>query len=171
MRFLQVTGSLAAIAARLNMRSPQSIADWRSGKKVPSLEARARIECEFGIEADLWSVRPGVEQTAEEREVGVTALDDCIQLLKTIQRDAARDGLLASDRVRLVDAEARILNLRHRLETAAELSEDRYVRDHPAFRRFCDLVLEALEPHPVAAKAVHEAIARALRLRDEVSSS
>jgi hypothetical protein len=56
--------------------------------------------------------------------------------------------------------------LRARLEQANELAEDRYVRDHPAFRRFCNLVIEALEPHPAAAKAVQEAISRAIRIRD-----
>lgn len=171
-RFLQVTGSLAAIAARLTMRSPQSIADWRSGRKVPSPEARARIEGEFGIDAALWDVRPGADtEEIADCEVGATSLDDCINVLKTIQRESKRDGLLAAERVKLADAEARILTLRARLEAAAELSEDRYVRDHPAFRRFCDLVIEALRPHPAAAKAVHEAIQRAMRVRDEVNSS
>lgn len=177
LRFVQIVGSLAAIAARLQMRSAQSVADWRTGRKVPSQDARVRIEREFGIAVDLWSVLPGglagADPDSEPDDVDTaplpSSLDMCLAMLRVMQRDRQRD-LVPSERSKLADAEARLIALRARLEEQVELSEDRYVRDHPAWKRFCDLVLEALEPYPDAARAVHVAIVKAIKQRDQIAS-
>jgi len=168
--FLHVEGSLDAIAREVGAKGKQSISEWRSGRKIPSIEMRARIQSAFGIPAGAWSKRPagadGVEATSvqtQEAEALPSTLDDCLALLAVIRRDRKQDGLLAAERVKLSDAEARILALRARLESAHELAEDRYVRDHPAWKRIERLLAEALEPFPEAAKAVHAALLRALR--------
>jgi len=165
--FLHVTGSLQAIARELHMRSPQSIADWRHGRKVPGVEARARIENVFGIPQHTWLVRPGV--TAQppapappltEGSVPATTLDDCMMLLTAIRADRDQRELMSPDRIRLAEVEAKVLTLRMRLEAAAELAEDRYVRDHPAWHRLERCILVALEPYPEASRAVATAIMR-----------
>lgn len=195
-RFLQVTGSLRAIAEQLGVRSPQSVADWRIGRRQPTPGARAKIEALYNIPKHAWHVLPGSRLDGDPAGAPViplvpggfvgapapdagsgpdpdliaapspSSLEDCLALLAVLRKDRQREGLLPADRIRLTDAEGRILSLRARLEQANELAEDRYVRDHPAFRRFCNLVIEALEPHPAAAKAVQEAISRAIRIRD-----
>jgi transcriptional regulator with XRE-family HTH domain len=179
-RFLQVVGTLAAIAADLGVKSPQSVADWRTGAKVPAPETRQRIAAMYGIPERAWLVlpghslddasaptgaptAPGAASPTTHKDAAPSTLQDCLDLLAVIRKDRQQPGLLPTERVRLADAEAKILTLRARLEGSQELSEDRYVRQHPAFRRFCDLVIDALEPHPLAAKAVHEAIQRAFR--------
>jgi transcriptional regulator with XRE-family HTH domain len=169
--FLHVTGSLAAIAKAISVKSPQSIADWRNGTKTPSPDYRAAIEGAFGIPARAWSLRagtaadapPGDAEPADPSAPPPSTLEDCLALLATIRRDRQQAGLMASERVKLADAEARILALRARLESATELSEDRYVRDHPSWRRLEDAIIAALEPHPAAAKAVRDAIESAWR--------
>jgi hypothetical protein len=79
-----------------------------------------------------------------------------------LRRDRNRADLLPSERVKLSDSEARILALRGRLEAAAELSERRYIAGHPAWVKVKRAILAALEPHPAAASAVADAIAREL---------
>ncbi len=166
--FLHVTGSLAAIARELHMRSLHSIVEWRHGRRIPGVEARARIENVFGIPQSAWLVRPGVSLTAaapsapSTRTDGPppTTLDDCLALLTAIRYDRDKRELMSPDRIRLAEAEAKVLALRMRLEAAAELAEDRYVRDHPAWQRLERCILSALESYPDASRAVVTAISR-----------
>lgn len=167
---LCVTGSLEALAGEIGVKSRQSIADWKAGTKIPNPSARARIHAALGIPAHAWSVMPGTDLTGRpdlaapvDAASSPSTLDDCLALLAVIRRDRMQPGLVAGERVKLADAEARILALRARLEQAAELSETRYVRDHPAWQRLHVLLVEALEPHPAAAQAVADAIARAFK--------
>jgi transcriptional regulator with XRE-family HTH domain len=169
--FTLVEGTVAAIGRELGVRSFNSICDWRSGRKMPSVEARAKIQSAFGIPALAWSVKPGAvlpdgttdASTAPEPLATTSSpstLADCLALLAVLRRDRVQVGLAPSDRVRLSDAEARVLALRARLEQAQELAEDRYVYEHPAWRRLKRAIVDALEPHPAAALAVRDAIAR-----------
>lgn len=166
---LAVTGSLKAIAAEIGCKSPAMVHNWRTGAKVPSVESRARMWTAFGIPARAWSVRPGgaleppppLEVSQATSSVGApTTLEDCLALLAVIRRDRNNDGLIPSDRVKLASAEAQILALRARLEQAAEFAEARYVAEHPSWLRLRRAIVKALEPHPIAAKAVIEAIAQ-----------
>jgi transcriptional regulator with XRE-family HTH domain len=169
---LHVTGSLQAIAAEVSPNtSKQSVLDWRNGVRKPGPQARARIYAAFGIPPDAWMRRavmddvlppqPAAEPDASlPAHIGGTTLEDCLQLLAIIKRDRMSPGVLPSERVKLVDAEARILKLRSELESRTELSEDRYVREHPAWLRARNIISAALKDHPAAARAVADALER-----------
>ncbi len=168
--FLHVTGSIHAITRELHMRSPQSVLDWRHGRKTPGAEARAKIENAFGIPQRAWLIRPGgsLDPAAAAPSppstlapvATPTTLEDCLALLAAIRADRNQRGLMSPERIRLSEAEAKVLTLRMRLEAAVELSEDRYVRDHPGWARLERCLLAALEPYPDASRAVAAAIAR-----------
>lgn len=160
----RVTGSLSAIAAVIGSTSAQSVFDWRSGAKQPSAPARARMYAALGIPVQAWQQRAketeddGAAAEPEPDPVIGSALEECLQLLATIKRDRVQRNLLPAERVKLTDAEARLLKLRAELEARAELSEDRYVREHPAWLRARNLISAALKPYPEAARAVADAL-------------
>lgn len=165
---LQVTGSLAAIGEEVGT-SAQSVHEWRTGRKKPSAQARERIEEAFGIPRKAWAALPGASSselaTAAPAELvdesaPSSSLEHCRQLLDTIRRERMQAGLLPSERVKLATAEAQILALQARLEQAAELSEDRYVREHPTYHKLRSALVAALVPHPAAAQAVAAALAK-----------
>lgn len=91
-----------------------------------------------------------------------STLESCLNVLDDIRGARADVQLLPSERIKLADAEARILTLRARLERAAELTEDRVVREHPEWQRLKRLILKALMPHPAALKDVTGAIGESL---------
>lgn len=165
---LHVSGSLQAIANEIGARSAQSVLDWRNGKRMPAIEARAAMASAFGIPIEAWSMLPAADGASSSATTVLqdpnaplpSTLDACMQLLQIIQRDRNSAGLLPAERVKLADAEARILKLRAELERHAELSEDRYVRDHPAWHRVRKAVAQALLPYPEAARAVADALER-----------
>lgn len=167
---LHVTGSLKAIADAAGCKSPQSVYDWRTGRKAPGPEARAKMFAAFGIPVRTWSMRPGgesststalaVDDASTSTDAPVpTTLEHCMQLLRVISLERRQPDLLASERVKLAQAEAQILALRHRLECEAQLSEDRFVREHPAWARMKRVLVKALVAHPAAAQAVADALA------------
>lgn len=171
---LAVTGSLAAIAHEVGARSPQTVAFWKDGTKKPEPAMRARIYSAFGIPVKAWSVPPGgalddesppdVATTDNAVAPGLaapTTLQDVIALLNVIRRDRSVSGILPSERVKLAAAEARILQLKAQLEQKDELSEARYVAQHAAWLRARKLIVAALEPHPIAAQAVLDALQKA----------
>lgn len=97
-------------------------------------------------------------ETAVVRGGTPSSLEDCLALLAVLRRDRGQVGLSPADRVRLTDAETRLLALRARLESAAELAEDRYVYQHPGWQKLKRAIVGALEPFPEAAQAVLIAI-------------
>lgn len=166
--FMAIPGSLATIAAELGQRSPQAVLNWRNGSR-PSEAARARIWNVYGIPPRAWSVRPGaLEDEPPRSEVRPSsapkphpsALEDCLALLAVVREDRNQRGLLPSERVKLTSAEAQILTLRAKLEQSAEFAEARYVTEHPSWLKLRRAILVALEPHPLAAQAVIDAIER-----------
>ena len=105
--------------------------------------------------------RPGDTRRSGKRTVdrGSGTTSEALEgLLREVREDIARGGLLPSEVARLRDSESRLLAQRAKLERERELLEDRIVRDHPAWKRLQRTILKALEPHPVAAKAVLAAI-------------
>lgn len=190
-QLLLVQGSLNAIARACGGGQAPSVHEWRTGKKIPSMQARVLIESALGIPRDSWTKRPAPVASGAAPAVITPAVitpgpapappppaepaepppvsslpsshDECLEMLAAIREDRRAPDLGAGDRCKLIAAEARILQLRARFESAAELAEDRYVRDHPAWQRLQKLILGALEPHPLAAKAVRDAITAALR--------
>lgn len=166
----EVPGSLARIARDLGVKSKQSILDWKSGNRVPTLAMRRKMFDAYGIPLRAWGVEPTAAKPQAKAEVAPevdneetvtkTTLEHCVALLGVISKDRQQQGLLANERVKLADAEARILALRHRLESESQLSEDRFVREHPAWLRLKRTIVDALVPFPAAAQAVAEAIRR-----------
>lgn len=163
---LAVTGSLAAIAGEIGGK-PQTVHAWKTGAKLPSAQARTRMQEAFGIPAKAWTVRPGgtggaLESTEEQPPVDAAALpstmEHCLSLLVVIQRLRNQPGLMPSELNKLIDTESRLLQQRARFEEIAKFAEARYVSEHPAWIRLKRVILKALEPHPLAAKAVAEAI-------------
>lgn len=73
--------------------------------------------------------------------------------------DLRAPDLSTSARSKLRSDEARTVALLAKLEREHELTEPRYVREHPEFRRHCERVLVALKPYPDALRAVVEALA------------
>lgn len=156
-----VPASLAVIAAAVQ-GSKQAVSFWRTGKKKPGPEARAKLEAAYGIPAISWGQRPsGRASSAPPAAAEVTdepaapsTMEGVEALLKLIRADRGRDGILASERVKLADAETRLLSLKHRLEKEAELLEDRIVKQHPMWARIQAAVGDTLVRFPEAALAV-----------------
>lgn len=167
---LQVPGSLGDIAMACHMRSRTNVNDWRNGIKIPDADSRAQLWGAYGIPALSWSQPPAAggkrEPPARTPPPDVsnagppaTTLDSCLLLLAKIRKESERD-LLPSERVKLADTEARILTLRHKLESEAALTEDRIIREHPRWVAVKRTILDALDGHPDASKAVCDALAR-----------
>jgi transcriptional regulator with XRE-family HTH domain len=164
---LHVSGSLVAIAKACGVKSPQTVLYWRNGRSIPSPELRAQMQVALGIPIQAWSTRP--QGDAEEspqaaaaaaESLPQTSLEECLELLQVIRRDRHQPNLLPGERTKLVDAEARILKLRADLEMRLELSEDRYVREHPGWLRVRNELSRVLVMYPEAARAVAEAMER-----------
>jgi len=168
-QLLMLEDSAAELARQVGVKR-QRMADWRSGICAPSFEARAKMQSVLGIDPISWTYVPGgtpppTAATAPavkpiQHGPAPSTLEDCMALLAVLRAERNVDGLKPSDRVRLSDATARILSLRARLEQAQELSEDRYVYEHPAWKRLKRAILEALEAHPAAALAVRQALTK-----------
>lgn len=158
---LHVSGSLMAIGKAIGVKSPQTVLKWRNGVSTPSPEVRAQMQVVLGIPIQAWLRRPA-DQDAPESDVAEqlpqSSLAECMELLTVIRKDRQQPNLLPGERSKLVDAEARILKLRSDLELRAELSEDRYVREHPAWLRIRSELSRALSPFPEAARAVADAL-------------
>jgi transcriptional regulator with XRE-family HTH domain len=161
---LHVSGSLLAIAKAVGVKSPQTVLHWRNGRSIPSPELRAQMQVTLGIPIQAWTKRPAGEQQqqadAASEELPQTSLHECLELLTVIRRDRNQPNLLPGERSKLIDAEARILKLRSDLEQRAELAEDRYVREHPAFLRVRNEIARVLLAFPEAARAVADALER-----------
>jgi transcriptional regulator with XRE-family HTH domain len=164
---LHVSGSLLAIAKAIGVKSPQTVLYWRNGRSIPSPEMRAQMQVALGIPIQAWISRPqgGADDSPqgaadEENTLPQTSLEECLELLQVIRRDRHQPNLLPGERTKLVDAEARILKLRADLEMRLELSEDRYVREHPAWLRIRNEISRTLVAYPEAARAVAEALER-----------
>lgn len=161
---LHVSGSLLAIAKAIGVKSPQTVLYWRNGRSIPSPELRAQMQVTLGIPIQAWTSRPAGDRAetpeAMLEELPQTSLEECLELLQVIRRDRHQPNLLPGERTKLVDAEARILKLRADLEMRAELSEDRYVREHPAFLRVRNEIARVLVAYPEAARAVADALER-----------
>jgi hypothetical protein len=165
---LHVSGSLAAIGKTVGT-APNSVLCWRNGTRSPHPNARARMQVSLGIPIDAWNKLPAThaEQAdaaaaaAEaEEQAPLATMAECLELLSVIRRDRSTPNLLPGERSKLIDAEARILKLRADLEQRAELSEDRYVREHPSWLRTRNEISRVLVQHPAAARAVAEALER-----------
>jgi len=78
--------------------------------------------------------------------------------LACIRHDMQRRDLAIASISKLRADESRSLTLLSKLERENEMTEARYVREHPEFRAHCRRILEALKPYPKAAQAVAAAL-------------
>lgn len=175
---LHIPGTLAVLAKRVGTTS-QSVKEWRTGLAKPTRRMRAKVYSALGIPVGTWDERPtvaateptvpgaaGVElplpppSTPISIEDTGTTMDGCLRLLATVRADMAAPTTLPSERVKLMAAEARILKFRAELESRVELSEDRYVNEHPAWVRVRNEIARVLAAYPEAARAVAEALER-----------
>jgi len=78
--------------------------------------------------------------------------------LACLRHDMKHRELTFSARMKLRAEESRALTALARIETAQELSEDRYVKNHPAWIALRGRIIAALAKHPDAAADVLKAI-------------
>ena len=161
---LHVSGSLLAIAKAVDVKSPQTILRWRNGVVLPRTEERARMQVALGIPIEAWARRPAGEkhEHAEESagELPTSSMAHTEELLHVIRMERNTPHLLPSEKTKLIAAEAGLLKLRADFEARAELSEDRYVREHPGWMRIRNELARVLAAFPEAARAVAEALER-----------
>ncbi len=89
-----------------------------------------------------------------EAPVNASTLGMVRHSLACLQHDMLHRSHTAAARSKARADETRTLALIAKLEAVEELKEDRYVRDHPEWKRLRDCILGALEGHPEAARDV-----------------
>lgn len=160
---LYVEGSLIAIAKAIDVKSPQTILRWRNGDVIPRVNERAAMQVTFGIPIEAWSKRPAGDATQPDEPADAlpsSSMAHTDELLQVIRKERSTPHLLPSEKTKLISAEAGLLKLRADFEQRAELSEDRYVREHPAWLRIRNELARVLAAFPEAARAVAEALER-----------
>lgn len=160
---LQVKQPLTKIAEAVGCSSPQTVLDWRRGRKVPVPVSRTRLFIAYQIPPESWSCVPtdGTNgHTSKLPDLPLpSTLAQCLELLSAIRTARINNGLQAAERVKLAASETQILSLRHRLEREADMSEDRVVKQHPRWQLLKRTLVKTLAAHPAAAKAVAQALA------------
>lgn len=151
--------------------SRASAANWRKGRGEPSRRFRERMAAELGIPIGAWDQGP--EEAAEApppRPVhapittadleGVETIEGVTAHIRALDVILQSDDLKTSDKIRVMGLKTAALKLRHTLEHAAEVTEDRVVRQHPKWRAIREGLMSALAPHPEARLAVVELLER-----------
>lgn len=158
----------------------QAVADWRCGNKVPNAASRAALWSAYQIPAQAWVRMPDdgsepaptnghppapapaaqLTEQASSTLSSPTTLEETDRLLASIRLHASDKQLMPNDRVRLADAEGKILSLRHRMQRDTDLLEDRIIREHPAWQRVRGEIARVLARHPQAADEVADALDR-----------
>jgi transcriptional regulator with XRE-family HTH domain len=166
---LDVPGSLSQIGKAVGA-SKQSIAQWRDGLYVPDDRYRRALASHFGIPFSAWGAAEEPEPELEldddtddeELEGTASALRDYERLIKLLRTQLKNGKLTPRERAQLTDAFSRALTQKTRLERDREMLEDRTIRDHPKWQRLKKAIIEALLPHPAAARDVEAAVQRIL---------
>lgn len=91
-------------------------------------------------------------------EEDASTLDHMKHLLACIRHDEEHRKLTSSSISKLRADKQRALTMIAKLEALAEMQEDRFVTQHPKWKRLRDVMLRALKPYPEAARAVANAI-------------
>lgn len=162
--------------------SKQAVSMWTKGAKLPDEHARRRLLAEYAIPLAAWARPPrDLEAESEHDEAAISAatsegydepetddvLEDCKRHLARIKRQLRNPALTARERMQLNESFTRTLVMKAKLQKDAELSEDRFVRSHPAWLRFRTAIMSALLEHPAAAKDVEAALMAAGDTDDE----
>lgn len=154
-----VQASLAAIGAAVGV-SKQVVGAWRQGKKVPGAAARAQLEARYGIPAAAWTQRPNGARPSSApppspppADAPSSTMGRLDQLLGLVRAGGTAD-LLPAERVKLAEAEAKLLSLRHRMEKESEILDERIVKEHPMWQKIKAAIGDTLVAWPDAARAV-----------------
>jgi hypothetical protein len=158
--------SLSQVALAAGCSSKQSVANWKAGTKVPDQHFREALEARYGIQSQSWAQEPGSADGGQGRPPEPVAapsakpstMADVDALIAFLRTELESPTILARERVKLSGSMTSALALRHRLEREQELSEDRIVREHPAWKRVHAAILDAVRPYPEAARAVAKAL-------------
>lgn len=186
--------SLATIARELGRQISQDvISKWLHGARRPTVANRATICGVYDIPVSAWDEMPNLSPSEPEPVVDTvlaplplpspvssssngnghasrpppSTLDDCLGVLERIRAQRNRLNLTPGEQMKLADSEARLLMLRARLERDAERSEDRIVREHPAWKRLMRVIRKTLKDHPLALKALAVALQEDLEAQQE----
>lgn len=169
---LGVKASLAEIARAAGCSSKQTVANWRTGEKVPGPANRDGLRKAFGIPLDAWD-RPPAGAAALPRPPALpgtvaglaasiaalpTTREGARELLAFVKQRRGIEGLPSAEYVQLAGKERDALALCHTIEQAEALTEDRVVREHPRWRAMRGAILKALTPWPDALAAVAAAL-------------
>lgn len=176
--------SLSQIMADTGARSRALVSAWLHGERRPGMALRGKLEEAYRIPIAMWdySARgtpppppaaaplalapsPAPVRPPEPEGPPPTALEDCLRMLTIIRRQLEAADLVPSQAVKLADSKTKLLVLRAKLERDHERTEDRIVREHPAFKRLVRLIVRTLEKHPAALKD----LAAALKEREELA--
>lgn len=155
--------SLRSIARELGV-SVGALYKWSLGDMRPKPPAQADLFAKLGIPVEAWEQRTAPAAVLEPEPPGPppSTLEDCMASLAKIRRQRNREDLSAGEQVKLATAEARLLQLRGRLERESEQRESRIVYSHPTWRRIKHLLRTTLAKHPAALKDVVAALGDAM---------
>lgn len=151
-----------------------SISGWRSGKNVPTAPAREKMAlAPFGIPADAWDADAGPEKPktspakkpskklaapAGGQLVNAEVLArDYLEKIAQWRQAAEADGVTAAVKANYASLERQAIQLYAKVTGQAEATENQLVRS-PQWQRLKTELLQALEAHPKAAKAVLSAL-------------
>lgn len=166
-----------------------AVSNWRAGSFIPNDKQRRRLEELFGVPFASWerlpqgALPPVAEDEPEPRAptppaalepldtepLGPepTVLEDCFRQLRWLRKQMERPDILQRERLALNDAFRKALKDKSRYELDAEMSENRMVRNHPAWQRFKPRLLAVLKRHPAAAREVADLLTELLGEEDE----
>jgi len=157
-----------ALAPQLGV-SRNTVACWRLGTKRPSEPARAQMYTLLGIPREAWSRAAGTPAPAADLppatpakkrakgELG-TNTEEVESAITSLNAELAKPGLEPHARARLEDIRLKAVGIRARLERDRDVFDARVVRSSPFWRRVKGLLIDALKPHPAAARAVAAAL-------------
>jgi transcriptional regulator with XRE-family HTH domain len=164
---LAVNASLGAIAERVGV-SKTTASYWRSGRKLPSTEARRELERAYRIHPSAWDRKPGPSAPALARVEDVAASGETtIDLVNRRQRIYAEmvenDKLSAPDRLRAGALEAKMIDTRRQLERDARLEEANLVQKSAQWAQVRKRTLDVLRGFPDALRAWTDAMGELAR--------
>jgi hypothetical protein len=176
-RLLCEHATAAGVIARELGVIKQVVSNWRVGANIPSDTQRERLAELYAIPVASWervprgALPPVTEERTSRKQVRLepepddnasggepSVLDDCLTQLAWLRAQMKRDDILAREKLQLNDAFRKALRDKARYQLDAENSENRMVRNHPAWQRFRSRLLAILRRHPEAAREVADLI-------------
>jgi transcriptional regulator with XRE-family HTH domain len=140
-----------------------AVSAWFSGDALPSDSSREKLADTFEIPLSSWTQPPqgmepeeGIDDAPIDGDPPET-IEQIDRRLRMIRRVIGA-GVHPKDLVPLVNAEARLLSVRAKIEDRAKLFEDRAIKQAPFMKRFFATLFAVLRKHPEALREVEEAM-------------